>query len=223
MLRRLLLFAKLPVLGNVKTRLIPPLAPKQALELYRAFLSDQSSFLQSFRDVAEVELYLDGPGEREAPSGLGAEGLRVTEQSPGDLGQRMLRAFQRSWQEGARSTVVIGADAPTLPRRHVLEAFRILESGAPAVIGPAEDGGYVLLGLRQPLAELFRDIPWGTARVLRTTRLRALAGGVELAELASWYDVDEARDLGRLQLELALPGGLERAPATARLLGNGSV
>lgn len=217
-MKRLLLFAKRPLLGRVKTRLVPPLKPEQSLALYRAFLADQIEFLRTLGDGYDIELCMDGAWVADPTFDPPLDGLRQCEQGPGDLGERMLRAFQRCWREGAECVVVLGADSPTLPAAHIHGAFRALERGAAAVLAPATDGGYVLLGLRRPLAELFRKIPWGTSGVLEITRLRAEAGGTELSELAPWYDVDDIEGLRRLQRELGRPGAVERAPATARLL-----
>jgi glycosyltransferase A (GT-A) superfamily protein (DUF2064 family) len=130
----------------------------------------------------------------------------------------MLRAFRRSWDDRKAATVILGADSPTVPRRHVLEAFRRLETGARAVVSPSDDGGYVLIGLREPAETLFRDVPWGEASVLEITRDRATESGVDLAEVSPWYDVDEADDLRRLLREVADREGAGRAPSTARCL-----
>ena len=130
----------------------------------------------------------------------------------------MLRCFDRAWREGARATVILAADAPTLPAEHVHQALRALEGKTAAVLSPAADGGYVLLGLQRPRDELFREVPWGGPEVLDVTLVRAREHDIDLLRLASWYDVDTAADVERLRNELALPGAAERAPATARLL-----
>jgi rSAM/selenodomain-associated transferase 1 len=215
-MHRLILFAKIPRLGRVKTRLVPPLSPEQALGLYRAFLLDQIEFLDSFADGKEIELCLDAPW-RPQPGGAGLPaGLRLTEQGDGDLGMRMLRAFRRSRSEGVTATVVLGADAPTLPRSRIDEALESLDAGQPAVVVPAADGGYVLLGLREPRPDLFHGVPWGGADVLSATRARAEESGIELFLLPGWYDVDDHAALERLKQDLETPWGAERAPRTAR-------
>jgi glycosyltransferase A (GT-A) superfamily protein (DUF2064 family) len=133
----------------------------------------------------------------------------------------MLRAVERSAAGGAGATVIIGADTPTLPAQQVLDAFSALEGGANVVVSPAADGGYVLIGLDRPRPELFRAIAWGGARVAATTLARASALGLDVAELAGWYDVDELDDLRRLGRELALGARAARAPRTAALLARG--
>jgi rSAM/selenodomain-associated transferase 1 len=218
MKQRLLLFAKRPRRGKVKTRLCPPLRPQEALGLYRAFLADQLRLLEAFRDRCQVELTVDGPweaGDGERPA---FEGLRWGEQGPGDLGLRLLRAFSRSRAEGCGQTVVVGADSPTLPYDHVRRALAELRAGAPGVIAAARDGGYVLLGLGDPVPALFEGIAWSGPDVFTATCRRAARHGIELVRLEPWHDVDDARGLERLRRELARAATRRRAPATARFL-----
>lgn len=218
MRQRLLLFAKRPRPGKAKTRLSPPLEQEDALGLYRAFLADQLRLLEAFRSACEVELALDGPWEpRDGPL-PSFPGLRVSEQGPGDLGERLLRAFVRCAAEGSDATVVVGADSPTLPTGHVEKAFETLRDGAPGVIAAARDGGYVLLGLRDPQPALFGGIAWGGADVFAATCRRASEHGIDLARLDPWYDIDDARGMARLRRELAHASARCRAPATARFL-----
>ncbi len=215
---RLLLFARRARLGHVKTRLVPPLTPEEALALHLAFVEDQVGLLLRLRgDGAEVEVWTDGPWR---PKGALAEvlgGVLVQDQGPGDLGERMLRAFVRSREKGVRATLVLGADAPTIPEQYVLEALAALKRGAAAGLCPAEDGGYVLLAMREPVEALFRGIPWGGSGVLEATRLRAREAGIELFETSPWYDVDDAAGLERLRRD---PGLAVRAPATERVLAS---
>ena len=117
---------------------------------------------------------------------------------------------------GARRALILGADAPTVPRRLVEEAFFRLTSGADAVIVPAHDGGYVLVGASSPVPRLFEGVAWGTPLVAETTRNLARDTGYILAETAPWPDVDVASDLARLADEVAADP--ERAPATEAFL-----
>lgn len=217
-MERLILFARRPRPGRVKTRLTPPLSPGQALELYRAFLEDQLRFIAGFVPSYAVELCLD----RRASDSLSPPplppGVESAAQGAGSLGERMLRAFRRSHLQGNAATVIIGADTPTLPESIVGDAFRALREGADAAIAPAEDGGYVLIGLGAPREELFEAIPWGGPDVLAATRKRAARQDIALELLTGWYDVDDGADLSRLRSDLGQKGARERAPATARLL-----
>jgi len=209
--------AKRPRLGRVKTRLVPPLRPEQALHLYRAFLDDTLRLMRDCSAGRSVELCLDGPGTPRAEGLTPFAGLRLTQQGPGDLGERLTRAFGRSRAEGATSTVIIGADSPTLPAERITRAFELLREGAPLVLAPADDGGYVLIGLREPIEALFAGVPWGGPDVARITVEKAAASGLRPALLDAWYDVDDRHGLERLRQELH--GHAERAPATARYLG----
>jgi hypothetical protein len=114
--------------------------------------------------------------------------------------------------------LILGADAPTLPEDRIVDGFRRLEGGAQAVICPARDGGYVLVGLGKTRPELFHDVPWGGPRVLRVTLERARSAGIEVVELEPWYDVDAGEDLPRLRNDLLRKGAGVRAPETRRLL-----
>jgi rSAM/selenodomain-associated transferase 1 len=216
---RLILFAKRPRLGAVKTRMVPPLSSEQALALYEAFLEDQLRFVRSLASAdREIEISFDERWTPRGPLADAASALACTEQGPGDLGDRLHRALARSRSRGAARTAVIGADCPTLPARLVEDSFRRLAAGATAVVAPAADGGYVLIALTEPSRALFHDVAWGGPEVMATTRVRAAAAGIALTEIESWYDVDDHVGLERLRRELATPAGRRRAPATAGAL-----
>ncbi len=214
---RLVLLAKRPVAGRVKTRLVPPLSPEQACALYEAFLSDQVRFLRSLADRYSIEIRLAGRWSAACERRLSLAGLPRRAQGPGDLGARLLRAFEHGSRTGAEATLALAADAPTLPAALVEEAAAVLRGGAAAVVAPADDGGYVLIGMRRPLAPLFDGIPWGGPDVLRETCERAERHGVDLRMLEAWYDVDDAGGLRRLARDLAGPAAA-RAPATAECI-----
>ncbi len=219
MSRRLLLFSKRPRAGTVKTRLVPTLSPHQALALYRAFLRDQLAFARSLAIPGlEVELSTVGPWDPGPEWRDALLGVRCSEQGPGDLGQRMLRAFRRAADDGCAGAVIIAVDSPTLPADRVRRAFEALDGGAAAVVSPARDGGYVLLGMAEPRLALLSDVPWGGSRVLAVTRARATESGTRLDELPGWYDVDDPSGLASLRRELADARRAARAPATAACL-----
>jgi rSAM/selenodomain-associated transferase 1 len=198
-MEHVILFAKTPRLHRVKTRLAPHLTAEQALLLYEAMLSDQTRFLGAL-----------------AASGRSCEVCLDSQQGEGDLGARMDRALRRAFASGASAAAILGADAPTLPRSLLDDAFGRLAGGADAVIIPALDGGYVLVGASRPVPALFAEVPWGTPLVQETTRRIAREAGVDLAETAPWWDVDVEGDVRRLARELAADPS--RAPATASLL-----
>ena len=122
-----------------------------------------------------------------------------------DLGARLAHAFEDLLADGAPWAIVIGSDVPTLPSA-VLAAAVERVAGADLVLGPSEDGGYYLIGLREPRAALFADMAWSTEVVFEETMRRARALGLAIGLLPAWFDVDTAADLERLEASLAAPG-----------------
>ena len=148
---------------------------------------------------------------------LAPPGLRLVAQRGGDLGARMAQLVAGLLADGHRAALLVGSDLPTLPSAYLAEAARVLAEGAAdVVLGPAEDGGYYLIGLAQPAPALFEGVAWGTDGVLEATRARARAFGLREHLLPLWYDVDTAADLDRLRRDLAPPG--PGAPRTRRWL-----
>lgn len=190
------LFARRPVPGWVKTRLIPALGSDGAAALQErltAHLIAQAR-ASSFR---HVELWLeDTPGAAADPIGPPAWPRRT--QPAGDLGTRMHRALERALQRHPYA-VLAGSDCPTLRGADLDRAGRWLAGGADAVLGPVLDGGYALIGLRRAAAALFEAVPWGTAQVAGLTRARLRSLGWSWVELPYGFDVDEAGDLRRLR------------------------
>jgi uncharacterized protein len=217
----LLLFARTPAPGRVKTRLVPPLSEAEALNLYLAFLEDAAAIYRApgrWRCVLEVE-----PDPDEATlAALFPSPWRRERQAPGDLGERLAASFEREFSRGAPSAVAVGSDHPALEKRQLEESFTRLESGSEAVVVPAEDGGYCAIGLASgvPVREVFSEVPWSTSSVLSATRQRFAALGLQAAVLEPAYDVDRPEDLDRLRRDLARrdPRGRDFPRATARLL-----
>jgi rSAM/selenodomain-associated transferase 1 len=206
------IFAKTPLAGRVKTRLVPPLTPREAAGVARACLEETLGRFPA-RVPAAWTLFLDGEPDEGLRAAAARAGAGIEPQGAGDLGSRLERAFEKLRGEGARRIVAIGADSPTLPPERIGEALEFLRS-RDAVIGPAEDGGYYLVGLSREAGDLFRDTPWGTGDVARVTAERALARGLRLERLPSWYDVDDAPSLRRLVNETRAGG----YPALARMI-----
>lgn len=193
---RVIVMAKAPVAGQVKTRLIPALGADGAARLAARFLSEAvGQALACGAD--EVEL-CGAPGATHPAFADIARDVRValSDQGEGDLGQRMDRALARALGQG-RSAVLIGTDAPALDAATLRRACAALSdaNGIDAVFGPAADGGYVLVGLRRPVAGLFDGIAWSTDQVMAQTRLRLADLGVRHVELPVLSDVDEPNDL----------------------------
>lgn len=204
--RALLVFAKAPVPGRVKTRLTEVLTPEEAARLYRAFV--RAALAQYVGLGAAVRLYVAPPAEA-FPRALMPGGVTLHAQAGDGLGARMQAAFAESFAAGYGRCVVIGTDHPTLPSAYVREAFEALEGPAPAVsLGPSNDGGYYLLGTNVPLAGLFEGMAYSHGRVFAETKARAERLAERLTVLPPWYDVDTPDDLRRLRNELdATPDG----------------
>jgi uncharacterized protein len=188
---RIVIFAKAPVPGRVKTRLIPALGPEGAARLALRMLRD--TVREALKvETAEVELCVEPSPSHADWQDLLPE-ARLTEQGPGDLGERLARAAERVTGEGKR-IVFIGTDCPALDERRLRDACRSLESHD-AAIHPTFDGGYALLGLDRFDPSIFSAIEWSTASVARVTigRIKALGWSLHLGEMLQ--DVDEPEDL----------------------------
>lgn len=184
---RIVLFAKAPVAGRVKTRLIPALGPQRAAALAREML--ESTLEEALSTGLAVELCGDPDPAGWHPA---RPGLALTAQGEGDLGERLARASARVLAEEA--ILLIGSDCPELDRRRLAAAAEALE-GHDSVIHPALDGGYALLGLRRFDPSIFEDIDWSTAAVASQTvrKIEALGWSLHVGE--ALRDVDEPEDL----------------------------
>ena len=194
---------KVPLAGEVKTRLCPPLSPAQAAELARCLLADRVEQLAAVPMADRLVAFW--PPERETElRGLVPGEIRLIPQHGADLGARMDRLLSDLLAEGYAGAIVVGTDTPTLPTGYLEAACAALRTGAADLtLGPAEDGGYYLLGLAAPAPELFVEVPWGEATVYTTTLARARAGGRRITVLPPWFDVDRPADLARLAGEPA--------------------
>ena len=193
----LIIFAREPLPGKVKTRLGRAVGNNAAAELYGAMLADvleQAAALPGIRPL----LYWACEGDGMPPS-PDVPGLEVFRQAGATLGQRMANAFESAFKSGSDVCCIIGTDSPDLPPEYISRAFDLLCQGeADVVFGPAEDGGYYLLGMGRTWAGLFRDIPWGTPQVLAASLERARHLGLRIALLPQSYDIDTLSDLLRL-------------------------
>jgi rSAM/selenodomain-associated transferase 1 len=193
--RVLLVFAKAPEPGRVKTRLAGALGEEEAVRIYRAL---GRGVVDRVRGGAyRIVVYHDPP---DSPAlfreWLGAEGLEFDGQPPGDLGARLEEGFRRGFARGDL-VCAIGTDAPGVDRGRVEEAFdAVARADGPAVaLGPAHDGGYYLVALSAPLPELFMGIPWSTSGVLKASLRRAAHLGVRTTLLPALADVDRPEDV----------------------------
>jgi rSAM/selenodomain-associated transferase 1 len=190
----LIVFARAPVPGRVKTRLAPLLGEQGAARLYVQLVEKSLKTALAAR-IGRVELYctpgIHSPHFTDLHERLG---ISLRPQGRGNLGERMYRALKR--HPGA---VLIGSDCPALRPSDLRAAQRALRAGADAVLGPAEDGGYALIGLRRVSRHLFDGVSWGSARVLEQTRRRLARLGWRWTELRTLWDVDRPEDVARLR------------------------
>lgn len=203
-------FAKAPVPGQVKTRLAASVGEPFAALLARAFLEDTWSAVQRL-DWAERVLATTSA----APEDFGFLGeVEPWLQGEGDLGARLEHIARRALEASER-VLMIGADSPGLPVRF-LEQARDALAEADAVLGPADDGGFYLVGLRRCPRGLFEELPWSAPTTCAATRARLASHDLTVALLSPWFDVDTPLDLARLRGLLAQ--GQVHAPATERVL-----
>lgn len=191
---KLIVFAKAPVPGAVKTRLQPTVSAEDAAKLQAFFIQQTLSMVA---EMQEVDVDLCCFPEVTHPVFLQSTqqyGIAIKQQQGNDLGERMANAIQEALATH-QQVVVIGTDCPELTAAHLREAFLRLEQGARAVIGPASDGGYVLLGLQCFSPSLFTNINWGSDRVLSETRTKLRELGWKWDELPGLRDIDTPDDL----------------------------
>jgi rSAM/selenodomain-associated transferase 1 len=208
--------AKAPRPGLAKTRLCPPLRPDQAAQLSAAFLRDITENIAHAARSAPIHgcIAYAPMGCESWFQGHVAEGTTFvladgTPPMPPDVqgfGRSLLHAAQAMFAAGFGAVCLVNSDSPTLPTKVLAEAARaLLAPGERVVLGPADDGGYYLLGMQQPHAHLFADIKWSTSDVADATRARAASLNLEVVILPTWYDVDDADSLSRLRQEPAGP------------------
>jgi rSAM/selenodomain-associated transferase 1 len=190
-------FARAPVPGQVKTRLIPRLGAQGAAAL-QTVLIGRAVRTALAAGVGPVSLWCSPNCEHPAfISCADALGVPLFTQHGGDLGARMLAAFAHLCR--GSQVILIGSDCPALTSRDIRAAADALAQDHDAVVIPAEDGGYVLLGLRRPVASLFTAMPWGASAVMAETRLRFRHEGLRWQELPVSWDVDRSGDYDRLE------------------------
>jgi rSAM/selenodomain-associated transferase 1 len=198
----LVIFAKAPIPGEVKTRLCPPLTPDEAATLHGSFVLD---ILERTKiAVAMLKLPIDRylactPSATHVFFKIMEErqSVKLIDQVGDDLGARMNQAFKTLFTQGYGQVLLIGTDLPTLPIDHFRQALASLENHD-LVLGPALDGGYYLIGLKRMAPELFVDIPWSTDQVLRLTQEKAAGIGLKASLIQPWRDVDTLADLEAL-------------------------
>lgn len=206
MSKALIIFARQPVPGLVKTRLARDVGDETAAQIYRAMLEDTLGVAGGLDEARRMIFWASGA---DAHSGdIGDCRFEQFTQAGADLGARMAAAFAQAFETGARHCCIIGSDSPGLPPEFIEQAFAMLQRDeADVVFGPCDDGGYYLLGMNRLYPLLFEDIAWSTPLVLETSMRRTRDAGLRFALLPGWYDVDTLADLRRL----ARDGGMGTA------------
>ncbi len=202
----LIIFAKEPVPGQVKTRLCPPLSPEAAADLYHCFLFD---ILQEMSRQVQVSLALayDPPGALPFFRQIAPPGCLIIPQEGPDLGERLARAFNWGFRQGFTRILIRNSDSPDLPARLIEEAREELgKAGRDVILGPSPDGGYYLIGLKRPQPQLFEGLTWSSSRTLAETLNRAARLNLKVHLLPAWPDIDTFADLAAFaQREPASP------------------
>ena len=210
----LAIFAKAPIVGQVKTRLCPPLSFEEAKELYQCFLLDTVARALRLPDVQVCLAFTPADSELLFREFLPAS-LRYVPQRGVSLGEREANVFADLLEMGFSRVVLIGGDIPTLPLSHLQDAFALLaDFRNDVVLGPSADGGYYLIGARARHPELFENITWSTSTVLAETLAQARRSGLCVVHVPAWHDVDSAEDLATLVNELQEKEARAAAPRT---------
>lgn len=194
----LIVVAKRPAPGKTKTRLSPPLTPELASALYECFLFDTLEQMRQVNDTLHVIAYLDECDyfQRLAPD------FELIPQEGENLGERLDHAITSYLSRGYQRVVIMDSDSPTLPSEYLSQAFDVLSDGADVVLGPCDDGGYYLIGLKQPSSRLLREVHMSTPAVAAETMALAKEDGLQLVTLPTWYDIDDLASLSRLIKEI---------------------
>lgn len=187
-----MVFARPPIAGRVKTRLIPAIGAEAAATLYRRLLEHTLDVIGQLQDV-EKELWCDGSDADDCNGYAKRFGMALHLQQGDNLGERMCHAFETALQKFDLA-VLIGSDSPEYKCDYLVQAFAALQQ-YDVVLGPAADGGYLLIGMKRAEERLFDGISWGSDKVLDQTRKRLAGSDLTWLELPTLHDVDEPGDL----------------------------
>ena len=191
--QHLIIFTRYPELGKVKTRMIPALAAKGAEELHRKLAEYTLGKLAGLRNFLSLIIYYHGGSEEKMRTWLGVHYCYHAQRGK-DLGEKMQNAFADGFAQGMTAIAIIGTDCPEIGEKEILAAFEALKTHD-MVLGPALDGGYYLIALKQVFPELFDVIPWGTGEVLAKTQTIAAKLALKTAYLPKLADIDRPEDL----------------------------
>lgn len=219
------IMCKTPIAGQSKTRLSPPLRPEDCAAISACFIRDVSATIQSVANESGAvgyALYAPAGTERELRALL-PDAFRLSLQSDGDLGVRVMNGTRQLLAAGHAGAILVNADSPTLPPAILRAAVDAVRAGDNVVLSPALDGGYTLIGVSRLHQRLYEDIPWSTAEVYSLTLQRAREIALPVVNVPGWYDVDDARsfavleeELGGKRPDIAAPGLVAAGAAATR-------
>ena len=218
MKRAIIVMAKVPVAGTVKTRLESLLASEQCAELAKAFLQDAE---KKAKTVCENTILAYSPADqRNVLENILQSENTLLEQRGANLGERMSNAFEFAFAQDSDAVVMIGTDSPTFPAEFIEQAFSALENDSGIVLGKTVDGGFYLIGLRKFVPHLFEDVAWSSDSVHeRTVKNAGTLGLARLFALPERYDVDTPSDFFVLRVEMLADEEIQkRAPVTYQWL-----
>lgn len=214
----LAIMTKAPRAGRVKTRLTPPLTPEEAAALNICFLRDTAAAIAQAGEKAQGVGCYTPVGEEEAYGDIFPATFQLIPQRDGDFGERLIRATEDLFSVGYAAVCLIDSDSPTVPASAFTEAVELLlQPNEKVILGPSDDGGYYLIGMKHLHRELFEEIDWSTERVLAQTQKQAEKAGLVVHLLPPCFDVDDEATFRRLQDELRSPNEFV-APASAEFL-----
>jgi rSAM/selenodomain-associated transferase 1 len=196
----IVIIAKEPKSGSVKTRLTPPLDSQTASKIYHNLLLDRIEQVESLKEADHFVAYFPKSSlhffENIIPSSF-----LLLPQKGKDLGERLSNIFNDLFEDGYERILILDSDSPNLPSKNISKGLEMLKN-ADLVLGPCEDGGYYLVGLSSNMPQIFQGIPWSTSEVTELTVKKAKAMDKKISILEKWYDVDTIEDLKRLRTEL---------------------
>jgi len=213
----LIIFAKAPIPGEVKTRLCPPLLDDEAASLYGSMVMDIVERCSSLRGFDRYLACTPNVDHAFFKTMAARYGVHLWEQKGANLGERMNQALTTALGKGYQYALLIGTDLPTFSAQACLIAIHTLKNHD-VVFGPTSDGGYYLVGIKRPAPELFRDIPWSTPSVLYVSLDKAQGLGLVVGHLDPQHDIDTIEDLKVLVTDLQGPGKKNFSTRTANVL-----
>src|SRR5438270_9586691 len=217
----LAIMTKAPRAGHVKTRLVPPLTPEDAAQLNIYFLRDTAAAISKACATNARGIGVYTPvGSEAAYIDILPRDFELLPQRGAGFGERLALAAADLFQCGFSSVCLIDSDSPTVSADVYEKAVELLsKSGDRVLLGPSDDGGYYLIGMKRSRPKLFEGIDWSTERVLEQTKLRATELGLDIVLLPTGYDVDDASTLRRLRAELLAEASDSKvAPETRKIL-----